>query len=162
MGKLLSSFCFRWGCRRVYPAALAALSSLQDEFPLISVPLDTWVGRFVRITTPRHKGTTGLVHRTGNGWVNLQTSLGDVAKRAYDLVVIPQSKANISGVLSALAKGELPRGKRYSRGSKGECAPDLDVNTCNTSTKSMKTDSLSPPDGWHRPDTASLFFDAAV
>lgn len=76
----------------------------------------------MRITTPRHKGTTGLVHRTGNGWVNLQTSLGDVAKRAYDLVVIPQSKANISGVLSAITKGEIPRGKRYSRGSKGECA----------------------------------------
>eukprot|EP00752_Nemacystus_decipiens_P001468 g1444.t1 len=90
-----------------------------DEFPLISVPLDTWVGRYVRITTPRHKGTTGLVHRTGNGWVNLQTSLGDVAKRAYDLVVIPQSRANISGALGALGKGELPRGKRYSRGSKG-------------------------------------------
>lgn len=52
--------------------------------------------------------------------MNLQTSLGDVAKRAYDLVVIPQSKANISGVLGALAKGEIPRGKRYSRGSKGE------------------------------------------
>lgn len=86
----------------------------------------------MRITTPRHKGTTGLVHRTGNGWVNLQTSLGDVAKRAYDLVVIDESKANITGVLNAVGKSELPRGKRYSRGSKGELccsrrAPVFDV-----------------------------------
>ncbi|CAM9185626.1 unnamed protein product, partial [Hapterophycus canaliculatus] len=84
---------------------------LQDEFPLISVPLDTWVGRFVRITTPRHNGTTGLVHRTGNGWVNLQTALGDVAKRAYDLVVIPECRANISSI--GLGKGDAARGKRY-------------------------------------------------
>lgn len=97
-------------------------SATQDEFPLISVPLDTWVGRYVRITTPRHNGTTGLVHRTGNGWVNLQTSLGDVAKRAYDLVVIPAERANISAtLLSALARGEaISRGKRNSRAAKGE------------------------------------------
>ncbi|CAM9559930.1 unnamed protein product, partial [Scytosiphon promiscuus] len=86
----------------------------EDEFPLISVPLDTWVGRFVRITTPRHNGTTGLVHRTGNGWVNLQTALGDVAKRAYDLVVIPEGRANISSI--GPGKGEATRGKRYGRG----------------------------------------------
>lgn len=97
-------------------------SATQDEFQLISVPLDTWVGRYVRITTPRHNGTTGLVHRTGNGWVNLQTSLGDVAKRAYDLVVIPAERANISAnVLSALSRGEaISRGKRNSRAAKGD------------------------------------------
>lgn len=100
-----------------YVAALS-LHVLQDEFALISVPLDTWVGRFVRITTPRHNGTTGLVHRTGNGWVNLQTSLGDVAKRAYDLVVIPEERANITGGNAGLEKGDASRGKRY-RGSKG-------------------------------------------
>lgn len=91
---------------------------LQDEFALISVPLDTWVGRYVRITTPRHNGTTGLVHRTGNGWVNLQTALGDVAKRAYDLVVIPEERANINGGNNGLEKGES-RGKRYR--AKGQC-----------------------------------------
>lgn len=95
--------------------------AVQDEFALISVPLDTWVGRYVRITTPRHNGTTGLVHRTGNGWVNLQTSLGDVAKRAYDLVVIPEGRANIGCVLGGMGKGDASRGKRYSRGAKGEC-----------------------------------------
>lgn len=91
---------------------------LQDEFALISVPLDTWVGRYVRITTPRHNGTTGLVHRTGNGWVNLQTAVGDVAKRAYDLVVIPEERASIGNAGGAMGKGEASRGKRY-RGPKG-------------------------------------------
>lgn len=84
------------------------------------MPLDTWVGRFVRITTPRHNGTTGLVHRTGNGWVNLQTALGDVAKRAYDLVVIPEERANI-GSIGGMLKGDAARGKRYRGGPKGEC-----------------------------------------
>lgn len=91
---------------------------MQDEFALISVPLDTWVGRYVRITTPRHNGTTGLVHRTGNGWVNLQTAVGDVAKRAYDLVVIPEERASIGNAGGAMGKGEASRGKRY-RGPKG-------------------------------------------
>ena len=92
---------------------------LQDEFALISVPLDTWVGRYVRITTPRHNGTTGLVHRTGNGWVNLQTAVGDVAKRAYDLVVIPEERASIGNGTGGMGKGDASRGKRY-RGSKGK------------------------------------------
>lgn len=154
------------GLPAYHPAAVTAFP-LQDEFPLISVPLDTWVGRYVRITTPRHKGTTGLVHRTGNGWVNLQTSLGDVAKRAYDLVVIPQSKANISGVPSGMAKGDLSRGKRYSRGSKGECgAVRVFQGTISTrkktSTKNMKF-------SWHMcewhcplPRAARPFGDTAV
>lgn len=96
---------------------MGILSSTQDEFDLISVPLDTWVGRYVRITTPRHNGTTGLVHRTGNGWVNLQTALGDVAKRAYDLVVIPEERANITAG-SGMEKVDPARGKRY-RAPKG-------------------------------------------
>lgn len=90
----------------------------QDEFPLISVPLDTWVGRYVRITTPRHNGTTGLVHRTGNGWVNLLTANGEVAKRAYDLVVIPEERANIRRGDAGTDKGDS-RGKRH-RGTKSE------------------------------------------
>ncbi|CAM9668219.1 unnamed protein product [Ectocarpus sp. 12 AP-2014] len=98
-----------------------ATSDRKDEFPLISVPLDTWVGRFVRITTPRHNGTTGLVHRTGNGWVNLQTALGDVAKRAYDLVVIPEERANI-GSMGGMLKADAARGKRYRGGPKGGAA----------------------------------------
>lgn len=102
------------------PTLLCSIA-VQDEFALISVPLDTWVGRYVRITTPRHNGTTGLVHRTGNGWVNLQTSLGDVAKRAYDLVVIPEGRANIGSIIGGAGKGDACRGKRYNRGAKGEC-----------------------------------------
>lgn len=92
---------------------------LQDEFVLTSFPLDTWVGRYVRITTPRHNGQTGKVHRTGNGWVNLQTAGGEVAKRAYNLIVIPESLANITpGGLDD--KGEsASRAKRY-RGPKGQ------------------------------------------
>lgn len=37
--------------------------------------------------------------------MNLLTSLGDVTKRAFDLVVIPQSKADISGLGLFLKEG---------------------------------------------------------
>lgn len=50
--------------------------------------------------------------------MNLQTALGDVAKRAYDLVVIPEERASIGGGIGGSGKGDAARGKRY-RGSKG-------------------------------------------
>lgn len=114
-----------WWCRQQHiPSKISTVFiflhvPLQDEFILTSVPLDTWVGRYVRITTPRHNGQTGLVHRTGNGWVNLQTSGGEVAKRAYNLVVIPESRADIQPTGMDDKAESACRGKRY-RGPKGQ------------------------------------------
>lgn len=54
--------------------------------------------------------------------MNLQTALGDVAKRAYDLVVIPEERANV-GSIGGIMKAEAARGKRYRGGPKGECTP---------------------------------------
>lgn len=92
----------------------------QDEFLLVSVPLDTWVGRFVRITTPKHNGVTGFVYSTGNGWVMLKTALGDLAKRAEALVVIPESRADTSGIVRFLREGDKPLGETPSGRRKGE------------------------------------------
>lgn len=104
-------------CLRVYymlpPPGFLPL--MQDELPLIAVPTYSWVGQFVRITTPKHKGVTGLVYTTENGWVRVRTSLGDLPERAYDLIVIPRSRADISGGLRTLAEGDESQGKRTRR-----------------------------------------------
>ena len=105
---------------------------MQDEFPLISVPIDTWVGRYVRFDTPKENGQTGLIHGTGNGWVNAFTSLRDRPGRAYDLVVIPAERAIISTtVLKKIVAGEenIYGDKRISRGAKGEARCGRPVRT---------------------------------
>lgn len=57
----------------------------EKERLLSSYDQDCWVGMQVRV-----KGTnrTGTVLKTGNGWVQLATDLGEMAKRAYELLVI--------------------------------------------------------------------------
>lgn len=50
--------------------------------------------------------------------MNLQTANGEVAKRAYDLVVIPEERASIGSGSAGLDKGDS-RGKR-NRSTKGQ------------------------------------------
>ncbi|CAM9165824.1 unnamed protein product [Choristocarpus tenellus] len=88
----------------------------EGGIPLTSVAMDTWVGRTVRITTEKHRDVTGLVVRTGNGWVNLQTTHGEVAKRAYDLV-LAKSTGNEAEYQLKLEKGDV-KGLRV-KGFKG-------------------------------------------
>mmetsp|Transcript_23638 Transcript_23638/g.74312 ORF Transcript_23638/g.74312 Transcript_23638/m.74312 type:complete len:479 (+) Transcript_23638:677-2113(+) len=48
----------------------------------------------VKIKAGRFTGHTGRVLRSGNGWVQLQTAMGEVAKRAYELQLLPASEQN--------------------------------------------------------------------
>lgn len=57
---------------------------------LSSIDADTWVNQTVRIKGGRFAGYTGRVLRSGNGWVQLATSMGEVAKRAYELQLLPE------------------------------------------------------------------------
>lgn len=52
---------------------------------------DKWIGKTVRITVGRGEKLIGKVLRTGNGWVQLQTKTGEVAKRAYELEIIDEN-----------------------------------------------------------------------
>jgi len=107
----------------------------QDEFPLVSTTNDTWVGQYVRVIAKAHTGVTGLVHRTGCGWVSIVTARGEIKKRAADLIVIPGERAKLSDSIlrdflaKALAGEELPPFKEPGSGSgrgKGKEAPRHD------------------------------------
>lgn len=51
---------------------------------------ETWVGRRVRIIKEKLVGSIGVVLRSGNGWVQVETDSidGEIAKRAYELEIL--------------------------------------------------------------------------
>ena len=51
------------------------------------VDAESWIGKEVRILTGRQAGVVARVTSTGNGWVQLETSAGDLAKRAHELTL---------------------------------------------------------------------------
>jgi hypothetical protein len=61
---------------------------------------DSWVGRRVHVTTGRHLGHTGLVRSSGNGWVQIETCFGEVAKRAYELELLDDSIGDVGATVT--------------------------------------------------------------
>jgi len=49
---------------------------------------DSWVGRRVAVIGGRFSGQPATVKSSGNGWVQIDTPLGEIAKRAYELEVL--------------------------------------------------------------------------
>lgn len=49
-----------------------------------------WAGKNVRVTSGRHLGHIGLVRSTGNGWVQVDTSFGEIAKRVSELELLDE------------------------------------------------------------------------
>ncbi|KAJ1448248.1 hypothetical protein M885DRAFT_590975 [Pelagophyceae sp. CCMP2097] len=58
-----------------------------------SLDAEKWVGLHVRIKAGRLAGSAGRILRSGNGWVQLRTQQGEVAKRAYELELLGESEA---------------------------------------------------------------------
>ncbi|CAM9209922.1 unnamed protein product, partial [Chrysoparadoxa australica] len=56
-----------------------------DPYPLMGLDAEQWVDKIVSINSGRLQGHPGKVLRSGNGWVQLQTIVGEIAKRAYEL-----------------------------------------------------------------------------
>lgn len=50
---------------------------------------DSWLGRQVMVVTGRHLGQVGTVKSSGNGWVQVDTAFGEIAKRAAELSIVP-------------------------------------------------------------------------
>ncbi|KAJ1440622.1 hypothetical protein B484DRAFT_141162 [Ochromonadaceae sp. CCMP2298] len=84
-----------------------------EETLLSSVDPDSWVGRKVVVANGRHAGQAARVVSSGNGWVQIATSTGEVAKRAYELQVSEISGGGVSG-----GPGEAAR-KRMRAGGAG-------------------------------------------
>jgi hypothetical protein len=50
---------------------------------------DLWVGAIVRVIAGKFTGVEGVVLRSGNGWVQIDTNMfGEIAKRAHELEVL--------------------------------------------------------------------------
>ncbi|CAM9472328.1 unnamed protein product, partial [Discosporangium mesarthrocarpum] len=112
----------------------------EEGIPLTSVAMDTWVGRSVRITTEKHRDVTGLVVRTGNGWVNLHTSQGEVAKRAYDLVLAGERTVSDSDYTPKADKGD-------GKGTKPKGAKAGPAASCSSGTTSGTIEEKRPGRG---------------
>jgi len=116
------------------PSALKLVKSLDGEdepenreskahgsMLLSAVDADVWINKLVRIKGGRFTGHTGRVLRSGNGWVQLQTAMGEVAKRAYELQLLPSSEQDQEP--SGPPEPEKSR-KRGREGEGGEHAED--------------------------------------
>ncbi len=62
--------------------------ALRKKTPLTSLDPEDWVGQIVAIVAGRLMHSVGIVLHSGNGWVQLLTNSGEVAKRAYELEVV--------------------------------------------------------------------------
>lgn len=83
---------------RVIAGTSAVASSSNNRyvgFLLSSIDPDLWVGLKVRIKAGRFNGEIACVHRSGNGWLQLQLleRCDEVAKRASDLEVVDENTA---------------------------------------------------------------------
>ncbi len=58
-----------------------------------AVDAERWVGTHVRVRVGRLGGQVGRILRSGNGWVQLRTARGEIAKRAYELELVDEKDA---------------------------------------------------------------------
>lgn len=68
-------------------ATASAGSGFAPGVLLSTTDPDHWIGQRVQVASGRHAGQQGTVVSSGNGWVQIETSVGEVAKRAYELQI---------------------------------------------------------------------------
>jgi hypothetical protein len=79
---------------------------------------ETWVGRRVQVIGGRYSAQVGTVASSGNGWVQIETSVGEVAKRAYELELAREPGDSAESATSSVA-GDIatakPKGRKVTR-----------------------------------------------
>ena len=85
----------------VDPAQQSANNTSPDEL-LSATEANSWTGRQVMVKVGKNYGTVGVVLGSGNGWVQLRTKKGEIAKRAYELELV----ASEADAQAKLAKAE--------------------------------------------------------
>ena len=84
--------------KRKTPGSNDSGSNSSKNALLSSTDPDTWVGRSVIILEGKLKGCAGLVLRSGNGWVQVDSRGEEVPKRAYELELVGEgSRRDSSG-----------------------------------------------------------------
>eukprot|EP01031_Cornospumella_fuschlensis_P024378 gene24378-29472_t len=98
------------------PAPSSHLLSLADP--------DHWVGQRVVVTGGRYVGLVGTVKSSGNGWVQLDTPQGEIAKRAYELQVADSAigDGQAGGVASAVGMSERKRARDHLGETRSEAS----------------------------------------
>ena len=78
----------------------ASKSNLVDRNALLSLDSCVWNNQIVKITgTGRLVGQIGRILKSGNGWIQVLTQYGEIAKRAHELeLVLPEESSNCSGI----------------------------------------------------------------
>lgn len=61
------------------------MSTDKNSQQLSYTDAEGWIGKEVRVISGRAMGVVARVTSTGNGWVQLETPSGDIAKRAHEL-----------------------------------------------------------------------------
>ena len=81
---------------------------------------ETWVGRKVKIIKEKLVGSIGVVLRSGNGWVQVETDCieGEIAKRAYELEIIVDESS-----MDDLASLDQSSDKKYKKAPNKGWAP---------------------------------------
>lgn len=66
---------------------------------------DFWAGKKVMVISGRHMGQVGVARSSGNGWVQIDTPLGEIAKRAAELTVM-QTDGGMGGFFPSFQQNE--------------------------------------------------------
>ena len=106
---------------------------------------ETWVGRKVKIIKEKLVGSIGVVLRSGNGWVQVETDCieGEIAKRAYELEIILDESS-----MDDLASLDQSSDKKYKKVPNKGWAPyakrqKLKLATLGSNTSKVKSGSVS-------------------
>jgi hypothetical protein len=132
------------------PSVHSLTVNTSSQVLLNSIDPDTWVGKIVMVRGGKDDGLSGKVLRSGNGWVQVATKVGEFAKRAYDLYVIgegspPSKKTNdgFNGNGSNARTGARPASrngdsKRPGIKSEGSSFSDADTFTRRTGNGKLR------------------------
>ena len=96
------------------------------------------MGQQVSILGGKMDGEVGRVVSSGNGWVQIETANGEVAKRAYNLSIIPQE-----GSPNITEKAKRSHRPSVTEGEAAPGHPDSNMNASSSSSSSRKKPSSS-------------------
>lgn len=86
-----------------------------DPKLLSTVRADLWENRQVVVKAGKYVGTQGTVLRSGNGWVQVSTDAGEIAKRAHELELLEQLSPEDAAKDAEGNDGDGDDGKRSRR-----------------------------------------------
>jgi hypothetical protein len=112
------------------PQKMKRKPSQQQSILLSTIQPDLWVGLNVRVQksgNTRDEAEIGTVIRSGNGWVQLKTKNGSIAKRAYHLELIDNiSPEMLLGTTKIRANSIGGDSKRSDRDNDNHQSPNFD------------------------------------